>query len=81
MGVHVEESAGTPVSTPETLPDLVLDDPGLVEFALAGTELAGEFRCADCGYGAVIHRVIPLCPMCGSSVWELRGPLVARFSD
>lgn len=79
MGVQVEESAAAsappavePVDVRQTVP---LEDPGFVEFAVAGTELTGEFRCADCGYGAVIHRALPLCPMCGGSVWEKRGPL------
>jgi rubrerythrin len=46
-----------------------------VDFAVTGTEVAGEFRCADCGYGAVVHRALPPCPMCGGAVWENRGPL------
>lgn len=52
-----------------------LDDAGLVEFAIAGSPVAGEFRCAECGYGAVVQRVLPPCPMCGGAVWESRGPL------
>jgi hypothetical protein len=75
VGVQIEESVTAPISAPEVVLDLGLDDPGLVEFAVAGAELAGEFRCADCGYGAVIHRTIPVCPMCGGTVWERRGPL------
>ena len=47
---------------------------GLVDFAVAGTETAGEFRCSDCGYGAVVHRALPPCPMCGGTVWESRPP-------
>ena len=45
---------------------------GLVDFAVAGTEASGEFRCSDCGYGAVVHRALPPCPMCGGAVWETR---------
>jgi rubrerythrin len=79
VGVHVGESVAASVQPPvEPTEDehaVPLDDPGFVDFAVAGSELAGEFRCADCGYGAVIHRTLPICPMCGSTVWEKRGPL------
>jgi len=68
VGVQVEESAAGPADTRA----ISLADPGLADFAVAGVELAGEFRCADCGYGAVIQRVLPLCPMCGGTVWEIR---------
>ncbi|HET7572527.1 MAG TPA: hypothetical protein VFJ77_07650 [Gaiellaceae bacterium] len=43
---------------------------GFVEFAVAGTAAKGEFRCAECGYGAVVQRALPPCPMCGGEVWE-----------
>jgi len=33
---------------------------------------------SDCGYGAVIRRALPACPMCGGTVWESRPP---RFVD
>ena len=56
----------------------LLDDSGFVAFAVMGTEVSGEFRCSDCGYGAVVHRALPPCPMCGGTVWESRTP---RFSD
>jgi hypothetical protein len=58
-------------------PTLHLEDPGFVEFMVSGTEVSGEFRCADCAYGAVIQRVLPPCPMCGGTVWESRP---SRFS-
>jgi rubrerythrin len=51
-----------------------LDDPGFADFAAAGTGVAGEFRCANCGYGAVVRRELPSCPMCGGTVWESRPP-------
>jgi hypothetical protein len=73
VGVHVEGSAEAP-RAPAELP---LDDPGFVEFSLAGAEVSGEFRCADCGYGAVVHRVLPPCPMCSGKVWETRPPRFA----
>jgi rubrerythrin len=77
VGVQVEESGGASVPAVE----VPLDDSGFVEFTIAGTQAAGEFRCADCGYGAVIQRVLPQCPMCGGTIWESRGPLIQRLSD
>lgn len=47
-----------------------LFESGYVDFRAAGTHGAGEFRCADCGYGAIVHRELPPCPMCGGNVWE-----------
>jgi rubrerythrin len=64
-------AAGAPQGPP-------LDDSGFVDFAVIGTEVSGEFRCSDCGYGAVVHRALPPCPMCGGTVWESRTP---HFSD
>lgn len=76
-GVQIEESA-----LPPTAPvALLLDDSDFVEFAVAGAEVAGEFRCADCGYGAVVHRVLPQCPMCGGTTWESRGPRALGLLD
>jgi rubrerythrin len=73
MGIQVEESA-----LPSTRE---VDDTGFVDFAVAGTEVAGEFRCAECGYGAVVQRALPQCPMCAGTVWESRGPTARRFTD
>jgi rubrerythrin len=72
--VHLEGSANG--SSPSLEP--TLDDTGFVEFAVAGTKVSGDFRCADCGYGAVVQRTLPPCPMCGGTVWETRPP---RFAD
>jgi hypothetical protein len=69
VGVDVEETANA--ADTDTMP---VDDSGFVDFAVAGTEAAGEFRCADCSYGAVVQRVLPPCPMCGGTIWERRGP-------
>ena len=77
VGVKVEESADGSARVTAA----PLDDGGFVEFLPAGTEVAGEFRCADCGYGAVIQRVLPQCPMCTGTVWERRGPLPPRLLD
>ena len=72
VGVEVEESAVPAGPLPL---EVSLDDAGFVEFGVAGSPAAGEFRCAECGYGAVVQRVLPQCPMCGGTVWESRGPL------
>ena len=58
--------------------EVQVDDSGFADFLVAGTDAAGEFRCGDCGYGAVVQRVLPPCPMCGGTVWESRPP---RFAD
>lgn len=55
-----------------------VEDPGLIDFAAAGSDAWGDFRCADCGYGAVVHSVLPPCPMCQGTVWERREPLARR---
>jgi rubrerythrin len=77
VGVEFEVSA----AAARPVVDAPLDDSGFADFAVAGTEFAGEYRCADCGYGAVVQHVIPHCPMCGGTVWERRGPLAPRLSD
>jgi len=67
----VEVQADEPAKTPTALP---VDDSGFADFAVAGTDVSGEFRCADCGYGAVVRRALPPCPMCGGTVWKSRAP-------
>jgi rubrerythrin len=37
------------------------------------TGLAREYRCAGCGYGAVLRHPRPPCPMCGDRRWEVPG--------
>ena len=74
VGVQIKESAA-PRALVEATP---LDDSGFVDFAVAGTDVSGDFRCPDCGYGAVVHRALPPCPMCGGTVWESLGPLRSR---
>lgn len=77
-GVEVEESTkAAPFRAVET----PFDESGFVDFAVAGTQVAGEFRCAECGYGAVVQRLLPQCPMCAGTVWESRGPLAPRLAD
>lgn len=34
--------------------------------------LARELYCATCGYGIVVRRDPPLCPMCRASSWGER---------
>jgi hypothetical protein len=41
-----------------------------VEFWQTGTSAKGEFSCSDCGYGVIVSKELPLCPMCGGSSWE-----------
>jgi hypothetical protein len=36
----------------------------------AGVAAKGEFHCAGCGYGIVVHRGLPACPMCHGSDWR-----------
>jgi rubrerythrin len=43
---------------------------GVPTFLTAGTSAAGEFRCADCGYGVAVRTVLPVCPMCRGHVWD-----------
>jgi hypothetical protein len=45
-------------------------DSDYVEFWPAGSQAKGEFRCADCGYGAIVTASLPRCPMCGCEAWE-----------
>jgi rubrerythrin len=41
-----------------------------VEFRESGMQVAGEFRCASCGYGIVSRGALPDCPICRGTVWE-----------
>jgi hypothetical protein len=67
-----------------------------VAFFASGTPGAGQYRCADCGYGITIRAELPDCPMCAGRSWEavpwspfgnlrsaprLRPPLPGRSSD
>ena len=46
------------------------DDDGYVRFAQAGAKAHGEYHCADCGYGVIVHTTLPPCPMCSGRAWE-----------
>jgi rubrerythrin len=41
-----------------------------VEFGAAGEAGTGEYHCSACGYGVVVQRSLPRCPMCSGTVWE-----------
>jgi rubredoxin len=45
-------------------------DTGYVDFCVAGTPGAGEYHCADCGYGVTVQVTLPQCPMCAGTTWE-----------
>jgi rubrerythrin len=74
VAVQLGEQVERPVRVAPALPD----DVGLPAVAVAGTVIAGEFRCVECGYGAIIQRKLPRCPMCGGTIWESRGSVAAR---
>jgi rubrerythrin len=57
---------GTPVRTARTRETVEVE---------AGARGAGEYRCLACGYGIATFSVIPECPMCRGTHWEM-----ARFS-
>jgi hypothetical protein len=48
----------------------VRTEPGYVVFQAAGEPATGDFRCAECGYGVCVSRVLPSCPMCAGVSWE-----------
>lgn len=77
VGSQVEEEAERPAAATAVR----LADDGFVDFLLAGAQAEGEFRCADCRYGAVIQRALPICPMCGSTIWECRPARGSRLVD
>ena len=39
------------------------------ELRAAGESATGPHRCAACGYGVAVYRVLPACPMCGGDLW------------
>ncbi|MGZ4358482.1 MAG: hypothetical protein ACXVZP_03720 [Gaiellaceae bacterium] len=44
----------------------------------SGAAAKGEFVCLQCGYGIVVSRVLPSCPMCGGMSWGARTRLSPR---
>jgi rubrerythrin len=59
---------------PESQTDLTERIPAdeYVEFRHAGQLARGEFECVGCGYGVVVRRTLPPCPMCDEKLWERR---------
>jgi hypothetical protein len=50
---------------------VVIIDVGSAHSGFAvGAAARGEFQCADCGYGVVVHRALPACPMCQGGDWR-----------
>jgi hypothetical protein len=45
---------------------------------VAGAAARGEFQCEGCGYGIVVHRGLPECPMCRGGDWR---PAAGRRRD
>ncbi len=69
----------------------MLDERGIVDAtpteavgapAAAPAVVPREYRCAGCGYGAVLRSARPSCPMCGGTTWEspARGPALRSFA-
>lgn len=46
---------------------------GLADFLATGQSAAGEFHCSGCGYGVIVQRELPRCPMCSGTAWEQPG--------
>ena len=51
-------------------PDRQHVEEGHVEIHSSGSHVAGDFRCASCGYGIVFRGALPHCPICHGSAWE-----------
>jgi rubrerythrin len=49
---------------------------------VAGLRAEGEFRCVECGYGVIVRKELPQCPMCRGLLWEVPtdSPLASRTS-
>ena len=43
---------------------------GFAQFLRTGQPAAGEFHCSECGYGVIVQRELPRCPMCSGTGWE-----------
>lgn len=54
----------------EALSTRAVEADDYVHFSAAGERVKGEFHCAECGYGVVVHDELPACPMCSSNSWE-----------
>ena len=47
-----------------------LGSDGAPDFLRAGSEVSGEYYCAECGYGVSVRLLLPVCPMCRGRSWE-----------
>ena len=52
------------------MPDRSGPSDDYVAFYSTGTHAKGQYRCADCGYGVMVHDELPTCPMCTGTSWE-----------
>lgn len=50
-----------------------LEATGLAPLLATGEPAVGEFHCSHCGYGVIVQRTLPRCPMCGGMEWEEAG--------
>jgi rubrerythrin len=66
----------------EAVTDQTVEADDYVHFWAEGDRAKGEFHCAECGYGVVVHSALPACPMCASTSWEQSAwsPFARRFS-
>ena len=51
----------------------MLEATGFVDFFMTGQPATGEFHCSECGYGVIVERELPRCPMWSSTGWEQPG--------
>jgi hypothetical protein len=72
-GGHGEVSRGLPVLERDVAAGVDADPLDFVPFTAAGETAAGEFRCAECGYGVAVSSTLPPCPMCSGVSWERTG--------
>jgi rubrerythrin len=59
------EGSGRSTETPEAT--------DFVAFFMTGQPATGEFHCSQCGYGVIVERELPRCPMCSGTAWEQPG--------
>lgn len=48
----------------------VVQEDEYTHFWVEGEPAKGEFHCAECGYGVIVHSTLPVCPMCSATSWE-----------
>jgi rubrerythrin len=55
-----------------------LEVAGYAALHATGDAAAGEFHCRECGYGVIVQRLLPRCPMCSGTEWEPAGMRALR---